>query len=970
MKMFCLNHKTILFLSFVILLTTVTALQAVDNSSFVVEDLRVEDIPNDDGTGLMISWKPLPKEKRIIEYRVYRGVTTDSLFYIGKIDVNVNTGVTGERVFFYDKDLTLFSYISSIGKLKKEKQQSIDSPLYRGYPRDISVTGKELKNYTVYAVSDEKDYFYNHTKTELTKGDDTEIVAGLKLKNINYLLKQLKTDKEYFYTVVAVNEARTYYPYAEPASGFPRENAPEKTMNFHSVYLEDKNTLNFEWNLPIFKDDVRFHSVYLLAKADLEKFQKYENYLIEKEKYDISSKSDSTIVAPEPVTENPLQLIYRTTSSYPFPSMNSATVSIENSRIVDVDNAIDVEFDPSNVTDYLFLFSLQDYASYETFSPAAEAKISQFRAIPGIASLNDQYDFVVEDVINDKGDYNKIMWGKPVVRITNTSYANKNKTSLNVNYEIFTNEYYRINNIYFKFYDSNYNELDRVNEFYQDNRLKIKIPEGINEIITEITFKTNRDMGDYVLTQKLIYKEDSRSLRPGKIMEGDEAIEDYSYMIYKRNYSSANFRLAKKENGVSREYEDYIAFETAFFNPVTEYDEEKNMYFVSPAFAAGKDQEKNTIVADLFAENTEKRINLFKKELDKYTAMRDTLKEQSDIDSANEAIEYYQEQIDFFKNNEVLKAASEIKSPKNRIKYLQQERTKANRSFEYKIVKTDGKGRYIESEVFRNEDGQTHFIPVGNWLNTDMIPTFIASFIFGLLVWIMISKARRGHDLYIRPIAGIQEIDNAIGRATEMGRPILFVPGLSGISDVATLAGLSILGRVAKKAAEYDTRILVPVRDYIVLPIAQEIVKEAHYEAGRPDTYDKGSVFFLTTAQFPFVAGVNGIMIREKTATNFYMGMFWAEALIMTETGSSTGAIQISGTDAVTQIPFFITTCDYTLIGEELYAASAYLAREPLMLGTLKAQDYTKLLILLFIIAGTLLSTVHLTFLINAFPDK
>ncbi|MCD4652172.1 MAG: hypothetical protein K8S56_10380, partial [Candidatus Cloacimonetes bacterium] len=98
--------------------------------------------------------------------------------------------------------------------------------------------------------------------------------------------------------------------------------------------------------------------------------------------------------------------------------------------------------------------------------------------------------------------------------------------------------------------------------------------------------------------------------------------------------------------------------------------------------------------------------------------------------------------------------------------------------------------------------------------------------------------------------------------------------------------------------------------------------------------------------------------------------MFWAEALIMTETGSSTGAVQIAGTDAVTQIPFFITTCDYTLIGEELYAAAAYLAREPLQLGSLKAQDYFKFLILSFVIAGAVFSTAHLTFIINAFPAK
>ncbi|HOE91362.1 MAG TPA: hypothetical protein PLV22_05255, partial [Candidatus Cloacimonadota bacterium] len=141
-------------------------------------------------------------------------------------------------------------------------------------------------------------------------------------------------------------------------------------------------------------------------------------------------------------------------------------------------------------------------------------------------------------------------------------------------------------------------------------------------------------------------------------------------------------------------------------------------------------------------------------------------------------------------------------------------------------------------------------------------------------------------------------------------------------------------------------------------------------EAGRPDSFDKNNVFFVSDQQFDYVAGVNGVMLREKTATNFYMGMFYAESLIMTETGSTTGAIQIAGTDAVTQVPFFITTCDYTLIGEELYAASAYLARQPLMLGTLKAQDYAKFFILLFLILGTILSSFHITTIINIFPNK
>ena len=76
---------------------------------------------------------------------------------------------------------------------------------------------------------------------------------------------------------------------------------------------------------------------------------------------------------------------------------------------------------------------------------------------------------------------------------------------------------------------------------------------------------------------------------------------------------------------------------------------------------------------------------------------------------------------------------------------------------------------------------------------------------------------------------------------------------------------------------------------------------------------------------------------------------------ILAETGASTGAIQIAGTDSVFQLPFFITACDYTLIGEELYAASAYLSREPLLLGSLKGQDYGKLVIIAVAVIGSAL---------------
>ena len=252
------------------------------------------------------------------------------------------------------------------------------------------------------------------------------------------------------------------------------------------------------------------------------------------------------------------------------------------------------------------------------------------------------------------------------------------------------------------------------------------------------------------------------------------------------------------------------------------------------------------------------------------------------------------------------------------------------------------------------------------WINTDRINCLIAVVIFVTAIVFFVRSAREGKELFIRRLPGLDEVDNAVGRATEMGKPILYITGLSGISDVATIAAINILGEVAKKTAEYNTRLIVPCADPIVMAVEQEVVKEAYAEMGRPDAYNEDDVFYLTRSQFAYVAGVNGIMVRQRPATILYMGMFYAESLVLAETGSSVGAIQIAGTDAVTQLPFFITSCDYTLIGEELYAASAYLSREPVLLGGLKGQDTVKFIVGVLLILGVIAATLASTGVIEA----
>jgi hypothetical protein len=247
--------------------------------------------------------------------------------------------------------------------------------------------------------------------------------------------------------------------------------------------------------------------------------------------------------------------------------------------------------------------------------------------------------------------------------------------------------------------------------------------------------------------------------------------------------------------------------------------------------------------------------------------------------------------------------------------------------------------------------------------HTGRVNVLVGIFVFAVLLIIFVFRARLGKKLFIRKIPGLEAVEEAVGRATEMGKPILYVPGLGDIDYTSTIASMNILGEVAKMIAVYDTPLVVCNRWSVTYTVAKEVVRESFATEGRPDRYKEDYVRYLTEAQFGFAAAVNGIMVREKPATNFFIGSFWAESLIMAETGAQIGAIQIAGTDQVLQLPFFVAACDYTLIGEELYAASAYLSRQPLLLGSLKAQDYGKLLVLILIFTLTILSFLKIDIL-------
>ncbi|MFA5499022.1 MAG: DUF6754 domain-containing protein [Candidatus Cloacimonadia bacterium] len=949
------NCYLILFLIAIIL--PISSLYATKAKN-IITDLEINDVPHDNGDGLTLTWTPLPAENRIIEYRVYRGASPDTLFHIGTIEIDPMVGVASPKLFYTDSGFGEFVDFFSPAKLRREVQQKENSPLFRKMPRDQKVFGKYLNDFTVLAMIPKKNYYFQSKAidaSEISEDDETsrDIMGGLPFRKFDGFLASIIPNKPYYYTVLAVDEKRHYYDYAPIVEGIPLPNSPEKPYSFSVATIQDENRLQFEWTDPSISNQVLQRNVHIITEDKMAVMERY-----------IEAIDKKNIEEAETNLKDPSTIIYTTNATFP----NLHYIEYSEGKFEDCHNSINYNFDWKTPEKYRFILSYDDYLGNRTFSEIVAPAVTNSTEIPSMPS----YQF--SDKPDDKGDYNQLLYGRPLVFMTQATFLNGKRTKIMLNYDFVDNPKDKIKGITFKFYDQQGRLIKEIDEFLPEKMVKLKIDdssimrEGLSvemtpKLISESGFKS------YTLTQTVHYNDEFGLFENSELMLEDEVVSDYSYYVYRRSRLDSDFDLARLLSPFTRSYDDNIPYEETIYRVVNQIDPKTGYILFDSSITIEYDRDKDQYATtSIFGSEIKKDIAFYKEKIARLETESSSASEE-ELPSIQGELEYYREKLWLETEHPLLSKINQISDPKQRLKELLEINERNSRSYEYIFAKTDNNALFRVDPVYK-VDGDSYLYPISNWFKRDQIPALIASLLFGLIVFLVIRQALKGKEMYIRPIAGLQEIDNAVGRATEMGRPILYVPGFGYIEETATLASLSILSNVARKTAEYDTRVLVPVADYIVLPVAMETVRESHISAGRPDTYNRDDIFYIAGDQFAFVAAVNGIMIREKTAANFYLGVFFAEALIMTEVGNTQGAIQIAGSDSTTQIPFFITTCDYTLIGEELYGASAYLSKDPMILGTLKAQDYAKVIMIAFIVLGSILSTFKITFLIRAFPSQ
>jgi hypothetical protein len=253
---------------------------------------------------------------------------------------------------------------------------------------------------------------------------------------------------------------------------------------------------------------------------------------------------------------------------------------------------------------------------------------------------------------------------------------------------------------------------------------------------------------------------------------------------------------------------------------------------------------------------------------------------------------------------------------------------------------------------------------------------FIAGKTFALgmliLLWIFLIYSMETSKKRLPPfrkLAGLDALPEMVGRAAEMNRPLHFTTGLGSLTGTVApqlVAGLAVLAHAAELCAKYGVKIIYSVYQPQVMPLATELMRDAYIKAGHLEAFDvEDQVRYLSDQQFAYASAVSGIAARERPAANIMIGPFYAESMLFAETFHRIGAIQLAGTARGYQIPFFAVVCDYILIAEEIYAAGAYLSGDPLQVGSIRGQDFGKLVALALILLGVVALALGSSFIVD-----
>jgi hypothetical protein len=232
---------------------------------------------------------------------------------------------------------------------------------------------------------------------------------------------------------------------------------------------------------------------------------------------------------------------------------------------------------------------------------------------------------------------------------------------------------------------------------------------------------------------------------------------------------------------------------------------------------------------------------------------------------------------------------------------------------------------------------------------------FVALFIGLMLAFAVLERRDSGRNL--RDIPAYYRLQGAIELAVEDGTRVHIAIGRSEITSpqgAAALVGLSMLQQVCRVASDSDQPPIATAGEGTLAILAQDVIRTTYKTMGLASGYNNslGRVTGLTP--YSYAAGTMSVIIDEGVSANVLAGSFGDEAALITSAGERSQTLTLAGTYSLPGQAILYAAAHEPLIGEEIYAAGAYLDAGPMHAASLHAQDVVRWLLVFLIIGWAL----------------
>jgi len=224
---------------------------------------------------------------------------------------------------------------------------------------------------------------------------------------------------------------------------------------------------------------------------------------------------------------------------------------------------------------------------------------------------------------------------------------------------------------------------------------------------------------------------------------------------------------------------------------------------------------------------------------------------------------------------------------------------------------------------------------------------------------------RRRSSTVFRKIEAYENLNRAIGLAVEGGTRLHVSIGRGNLFTArggSALAGLAMLRRLSEQTSLSDQPPVVTSGDASLAILSQDTLQSGYRAAGADDQYRFTTGRLTGLTPFAYAAGTMPVIRDESVSANVVIGDLGVEAGLLAEAADNEGADLIAASDNLSAQSIFYASAQEPLIGEELFAAGAYLGAGVSHDASLQTQDILRWLVILAIIGGAVLKFLGIGF--------